>query len=82
MSFILSAYDSSYIILQDTAGVVSAKDFVNWYNGYPNPNLALPDLNCDTAVIVGMGNVALDVARILLSPISRLRVRSFGSDIK
>ncbi|XP_012893104.1 PREDICTED: NADPH:adrenodoxin oxidoreductase, mitochondrial isoform X2 [Dipodomys ordii] len=30
--------------------------------------LLMPDLNCDTAVILGQGNVALDVARILLTP--------------
>lgn len=33
-----------------------------------------PDLSCDTAVILGQGNVALDVARLLLSPINILKV--------
>lgn len=33
-----------------------------------------PDLNCETAVILGQGNVALDVARILLSPVDMLKV--------
>uniref|UniRef100_A0A8C5R4K4 NADPH:adrenodoxin oxidoreductase, mitochondrial n=1 Tax=Leptobrachium leishanense TaxID=445787 RepID=A0A8C5R4K4_9ANUR len=32
-----------------------------------------PDLSCDTAVILGQGNVALDIARILLSPIELLQ---------
>ncbi|XP_042253250.1 NADPH:adrenodoxin oxidoreductase, mitochondrial isoform X2 [Thunnus maccoyii] len=35
--------------------------------------LLRPDLNCETAVILGQGNVALDVARILLSPIDILK---------
>ena len=33
-----------------------------------------PDLNCETAVILGQGNVALDVARILLAPTDILKV--------
>ena len=33
-----------------------------------------PDLDCDTAVVLGMGNVALDVARILLTPVDILKV--------
>uniref|UniRef100_A0A095C5W2 NADPH:adrenodoxin oxidoreductase, mitochondrial n=1 Tax=Schistosoma haematobium TaxID=6185 RepID=A0A095C5W2_SCHHA len=32
-----------------------------------------PDLSCETVAIIGMGNVAVDVARILLSPVDRLR---------
>lgn len=38
-----------------------------------------PDLSCETALILGHGNVALDVARILLSPLHLLRV-SHGGD--
>ncbi|XP_062508005.1 NADPH:adrenodoxin oxidoreductase, mitochondrial-like [Corticium candelabrum] len=49
-------------------GVISASDFVGWYNGFPqNANLHL-NLNCNTAVVLGHGNVALDVARMLLTP--------------
>lgn len=33
-----------------------------------------PDLSCETALILGHGNVALDIARILLSPLHLLRV--------
>lgn len=33
-----------------------------------------PDLSCDTAVVLGQGNVALDVARVLLSPLDFLKV--------
>ncbi|XP_029383803.1 NADPH:adrenodoxin oxidoreductase, mitochondrial [Echeneis naucrates] len=55
------------------AGVYSAKDFVGWYNGHPSCRELNPDLNCETAVILGQGNVALDVARVLLSPIDILK---------
>uniref|UniRef100_A0A3B5KXN9 NADPH:adrenodoxin oxidoreductase, mitochondrial n=2 Tax=Xiphophorus couchianus TaxID=32473 RepID=A0A3B5KXN9_9TELE len=53
---------------EDLPGVYSAKDFVGWYNGLPSCRELKPDLSCETAVILGQGNVALDVARILLSP--------------
>ncbi|XP_026988586.1 NADPH:adrenodoxin oxidoreductase, mitochondrial isoform X2 [Tachysurus fulvidraco] len=53
---------------ENLAGVFSARDFVGWYNGLPSNKELCPDLSCDTAVVMGQGNVALDVARILLSP--------------
>ncbi|KAI3365430.1 hypothetical protein L3Q82_010515 [Scortum barcoo] len=58
---------------EDLSGVYSAKDFVGWYNGLPSCRELSPDLGCETAVILGQGNVALDVARILLSPIDILK---------
>ncbi|XP_053197146.1 NADPH:adrenodoxin oxidoreductase, mitochondrial [Scomber japonicus] len=58
---------------EDLAGVYSAKDFVGWYNGQPTCQELSPDLSCETAVILGQGNVALDVARILLSPLDVLK---------
>lgn len=59
---------------EDTYGVESARTFVGWYNGHPRyKNLKLPLDDTDTAVVVGQGNVALDVARILLTPIDELR---------
>lgn len=39
-----------------------------------SPLQLAPDLSCDTAVILGQGNVALDVARILLTPPEHLEV--------
>ncbi|MFI7666022.1 FAD-dependent oxidoreductase [Nocardia sp. NPDC049526] len=47
------------------AGNVSATDFVAWYNGHPDHAGRTFDLSQRRAVIVGNGNVALDVARIL-----------------
>ncbi|XP_051182073.1 NADPH:adrenodoxin oxidoreductase, mitochondrial isoform X2 [Lolium perenne] len=48
-------------------GIHSAREFVWWYNGHPDMCNLAPDLkNTDSAVVLGQGNVALDVARILL----------------
>jgi adrenodoxin-NADP+ reductase len=59
---------------EDLHGVVSARAFVGWYNGLPEYENLNPDLQSgDTAVIIGQGNVALDVARILLAPLDVLR---------
>lgn len=52
--------------------VHAARAFVGWYNGHPEHRDLNPDLSGETAVIVGQGNVALDVARILLSDVSSL----------
>lgn len=55
-------------------GVYSARDFVGWYNGLPEHNALAPDLDSgNEAVIIGQGNVALDVARILLRGVDGLR---------
>jgi adrenodoxin-NADP+ reductase len=54
--------------------VLSARSFVGWYNGLPQFRDLDPDLKKgEQAVVIGQGNVALDVARILLSPVERLR---------
>lgn len=59
---------------EELYGVESARTFVGWYNGHPNyRDLQLPLDDTDTAVVVGQGNVALDIARILLSPVDELR---------
>ncbi len=43
----------------------SAAEFVPWYNAHPDFVDVEIDLSCDTAVVIGAGNVAMDVARIL-----------------
>ncbi|CAI6330775.1 unnamed protein product [Periconia digitata] len=59
---------------EDLPGVYSARDFVGWYNGLPEFRDLNPDLQSgDQAVVIGQGNVALDVARILLTPVDTLR---------
>ena len=54
-------------------GIYSARAFVGWYNGLPEYVNLAPDLSGHDAIIIGQGNVALDIARSLLSPIDRLR---------
>lgn len=50
---------------EDLPNVYGSAAFVGWYNGHPQFAELHPDFSHDTAVIVGNGNVALDVARIL-----------------
>ncbi|MFC9790767.1 FAD-dependent oxidoreductase [Rhodococcus sp. NPDC127528] len=61
----------------DLAGTASATEFVAWYNGHPDHAHHDFDLSHERAVIVGNGNVALDVARILTADPDRLA----GTDI-
>jgi ferredoxin--NADP+ reductase len=59
---------------EDLPGSHSATEFVAWYNGHPDYVERDFDLSSDRAVVIGNGNVALDIARVLLStPISRSR---------
>ena len=48
-------------------GSVAAVDFVGWYNAHPHFEEMAPDLSSGRAVVVGNGNVAIDVARILVT---------------
>jgi len=50
---------------EDLDNSLSAADFVPWYNAHPNYVNTEVDLSSDTAVVIGAGNVAMDVARIL-----------------
>ncbi len=50
---------------EDLPGSLSAAEFVPWYNAHPEfADVAVP-LDTDTAVVIGAGNVAMDVARML-----------------
>jgi ferredoxin--NADP+ reductase len=50
---------------EDLSNCISAADFVPWYNSHPDFANVPVDLSSDTAVIIGTGNVALDIARML-----------------
>ncbi len=52
---------------EDLPGSVAAVDFVGWYNAHPHFGEMTPDISQGRAVVVGNGNVAIDVARILVS---------------
>ena len=53
-------------------GAHSATDFVGWYNAHPDYRSMTFDFSGTRAVVVGNGNVAMDVARILLVPVEDL----------
>ncbi|WP_036519545.1 FAD-dependent oxidoreductase [Nocardia sp. 348MFTsu5.1] len=61
---------------EDLPGSYSATEFVGWYNGQPDYADREFDLSSERAVVVGNGNVALDVARILLSDKGQLETRT------
>jgi ferredoxin--NADP+ reductase len=50
---------------EELAGSMSAATFVPWYNSHPDFKDENIDLSCETAVVIGAGNVAMDVARML-----------------
>jgi ferredoxin--NADP+ reductase len=50
---------------EERPGSVAANRFVAWYNGHPGHADEALDLSCPRAVVIGNGNVALDVARML-----------------
>ncbi|AIY19154.1 FAD-dependent oxidoreductase [Pimelobacter simplex] len=57
---------------EELAGSVAATALVGWYNGHPDQQALDVPLAHERAVVVGNGNVALDVARILARPIDVL----------
>jgi ferredoxin--NADP+ reductase len=59
---------------EDSAGSHAATAFVAWYNGHPEHQDDDYDFSNERAVVVGIGNVALDVARILVRPPAELAV--------
>jgi ferredoxin/flavodoxin---NADP+ reductase len=58
---------------EDLPGSHSATELVAWYNGHPDFSDRTFDFSGERAVVIGNGNVALDVARILLSDVEALR---------
>jgi ferredoxin--NADP+ reductase len=62
---------------EDKDNVFGSAAFVGWYNGHPDFAELAPDLSGKHAVVIGMGNVALDVARIL----SKTEAEFEGADI-
>ncbi|MGV0794031.1 FAD-dependent oxidoreductase [Mycolicibacterium sp. XJ1819] len=57
---------------EDLLGSHPASNFVSWYNGHPDHASAGFDFSTERAVIIGNGNVALDIARVMLSETSEL----------
>ncbi|MCD0166273.1 FAD-dependent oxidoreductase, partial [Deinococcus sp. 12RED42] len=58
---------------EDLTGSMSATEFVAWYNGHPDAAAREMVLNAGGVAVVGVGNVALDVSRILAKTTGELR---------
>lgn len=58
---------------EDLAGSTSATKFVAWYNGHPDYVNAFSDVSAKQVAVIGMGNVAVDVARILAKSVEELQ---------
>ncbi|HEY0540024.1 MAG TPA: FAD-dependent oxidoreductase [Actinoallomurus sp.] len=58
---------------EDLLGSVAATDFVNWYCGHPDASGLEVDLSADAVAVIGVGNVAVDVVRILAKTAEELR---------
>jgi ferredoxin--NADP+ reductase len=58
---------------EDLVGSHTATEFVGWYNGHPDYRDRVFDLSAEVAVVIGQGNVAMDVSRILSKTVDELR---------
>jgi ferredoxin--NADP+ reductase len=50
----------------DKEGVYGSAEFVGWYNGHPHHRDLNPNLDVETVAVIGNGNVAIDLARVLV----------------
>jgi ferredoxin--NADP+ reductase len=57
---------------EDLPGSIAATDFVNWYCGHPDIDPAMFSLDARAVAVIGVGNVAVDVARILTKTAAEL----------
>ncbi|MBX7256717.1 MAG: FAD-dependent oxidoreductase [Candidatus Hydrogenedentes bacterium] len=58
---------------EDLLGSHTATEFVGWYNGHPDYRDRVFDLSQEVAVVIGQGNVAMDVSRILAKTVDELK---------
>lgn len=58
---------------EDLPGSFSATEFVAWYSGHPDSTLDMFTLTAEAVIVIGVGNVAVDVARVLLKTAGELR---------
>jgi ferredoxin/flavodoxin---NADP+ reductase len=58
---------------EDLPGSYAATDFVNWYCGHPDMRMDTFALEAESVAVIGVGNVAVDVARILVRDPAELR---------
>lgn len=58
---------------EDLDNVLAGRSVVSLYNGYPGYQDLKINLDTDTAMVLGIGNVAIDLARMILTPVDILR---------
>ncbi|MDZ4858131.1 MAG: FAD-dependent oxidoreductase, partial [Candidatus Hydrogenedentes bacterium] len=64
---------------EDLPGSHTATEFVGWYNGHPDYRDRVFDLSQEVAVVIGQGNVAMDVSRILAKTADELRATDIAA---
>ena len=65
---------------EDLPGSCSSTDFVNWYSGHPDAAQPFP-LAVESVAVIGVGNVAVDVARVLAVPVEHLHPTDVPADV-
>jgi ferredoxin/flavodoxin---NADP+ reductase len=66
---------------EDLPGSVAATDFVNWYCGHPDTDPGTFTLDAESVAVIGVGNVAVDVARILVRDPDELRATDVSQPV-
>jgi ferredoxin/flavodoxin---NADP+ reductase len=66
---------------EDLPGSVAATDFVNWYCGHPDIDTGMFRLDAESVAVIGVGNVAVDVARILTKTSAELHQTDVPEDV-
>ncbi|WP_239089373.1 FAD-dependent oxidoreductase [Sphaerimonospora thailandensis] len=66
---------------EDLPGSVAATDFVNWYCGHPDVPPETFSLDTEDVVVIGVGNVAVDVVRIMAKTADELRSTDVPEDV-
>jgi ferredoxin--NADP+ reductase len=66
---------------EDLPGSVAATDFVNWYCGHPDVDPSMFTLDTSEIAVIGVGNVAVDVVRVLAKTADELRSTDVPHDV-
>jgi ferredoxin--NADP+ reductase len=64
---------------EELSGSHAATSFVGWYNGHPDHAGRRFDLTQESVAVIGMGNVAVDVVRVLARTIDELRATDIAA---
>ncbi|SLN49569.1 FAD-dependent oxidoreductase [Oceanibacterium hippocampi] len=67
---------------EDLPGVHGSGAFVGWYNGHPDHAGHAPDLDVEAAAVIGNGNVAIDVVRVLARTPAELAASDIADDAR